>query len=157
MSTAAYRRHRQRMREVHAGQSLEGRDIGKPPRVRNPARKGACCRDFTRFCRTYFPWTFHLPFSPDHLKVIAKIETSVLEGGLFAVAMPRGSGKTSLCECAVTWALLYGHRRFVMLIAAERTLAENMLESIKIELETNAKLAADFPAVCFPIARLERI
>ena len=51
-------------------------------------------------------------WSDDHLKVIAKIEQAVLDGGLFAMAMPR-SGKTSLCEIACLWALLYGHREFV--------------------------------------------
>ena len=34
----------------------------------------------------------------------------MLDGGLFAMAMPRGSGKTTLCGCACIWAVLYGHR-----------------------------------------------
>jgi hypothetical protein len=32
------------------------------------------------------------------------------------MAMPRGSGKTTICECACIWAVLYGHREFVYLI-----------------------------------------
>lgn len=39
----------------------------------------------------YFGSTFHMPWSDDHLKVIRKIEKAVIEGGLFAMAMPRGS------------------------------------------------------------------
>ncbi len=42
----------------------------------------------------------------DHLKVIGKIERAVRTGGLFAMAMPRGSGKTVGCQTAVLWAAL---------------------------------------------------
>ncbi len=58
-----------------------------------PERKQRAERDFRFFCESYFPFTFHLAWSPDHLKVIAKVEEAVLHGGLFAMAMPRGSGK----------------------------------------------------------------
>ena len=137
--------------------SLSGRDIGELPAIANADRKARAERDFRFFCEQYFPQTFHLPWSPDHLKVIAKIEQAVLEGGLFAMAMPRGSGKTSLCETACLWALVYGHREFVALIGSDEDHAENMLDSIKVELETNDLLHDDFPEVCFPIRALEGI
>ncbi len=57
-------------------------------------------------CEAYFPETFSLPGAPDHLEVIVKIETAVLRGGLFAMAMPRGSGTTTLAETACIWAML---------------------------------------------------
>ena len=88
---------------------------------------------------------------------IAKIEQAVLEGGLFAMAMPRGSGKTTLCETACLWALLYGHREFVTLIGADEEHAEDMLESIKSELENNDLLEEDFSEVCGPIRALDGI
>jgi hypothetical protein len=154
---AGYERHKGAAAKRQAEQSLEGRDIGSCPPAKNPKRKAAARRDFRTFCLRYFPWLFSMPFCPDHLKVIAKIETSVLKGGLFAVAMPRGAGKTTLCESACLWALLYGHRSFVVLIGADEGAAARMLESIKVELETNELLAGDFGEVCYPIARLERI
>ena len=58
-----------------------------------PSGKRSAASDFRFFCESYFPLTFHLPWSPDHLKVIAKIEQAVLRGGLFAMAMPRGIGQ----------------------------------------------------------------
>ncbi len=122
-----------------------------------PDRKEACSRSFRRFCETYFPQTFHLAWSPDHLKVIAKIEEAVLEGGLFAMAMPRGSGKTTLCETACLWALLYGHREFVALIGSDEEHAADMLESIKSELENNDLIEEDFSEVAGPIRALEGI
>src|SRR5204863_429248 len=87
-------------------QSVAGRDIGEIPPVTDPARRDSCRRDFRLFCETYFSAVFALAWSPDHLKVISIIENSVLEGGLFAVAMPRGSGKTSLATCAADFVLI---------------------------------------------------
>lgn len=153
----AYGAHRERSRQRVRQMSSEGRDIGPPPPVEAPARREGCARDFEGFCRTYLPETFALPFSPDHRKAIARIEAAVIQGGLFALAMPRGSGKTTLAESAALWALLYAHRRFVVLIGAELGKAAGMLESIKVELECNDLLAADFPEVCHPIRALERI
>ena len=101
-----YEAMKERARLRNAVLSLSGRDIGALPAVADPARKATAARDFRFFCETYVPQTFHLKWSDDHLKVIAKIEQAVLEGGLFAMAMPRGSGKTSLCAVACLWAML---------------------------------------------------
>lgn len=152
-----YDAHRERARARSADLSLSGRDIGELPPVVNVDRKAAAERGFRYFCEAYFAPTFSLPWSPDHLKVIAKIEQAVLEGGLFAMAMPRGSGKTSLCETACLWALVYGHRPFVALVGADEEHAANMLDSIKAELENNDLLLEDFPEVVYPIHSLEGI
>jgi hypothetical protein len=76
--------------------SATGRDITPLPDVANPDRRAACEKDFRRFCDTYFPTAFTLPWSGDHLKVISKLEAAVLHGGQFAQAMPRGSGLARL-------------------------------------------------------------
>ncbi|TQE98696.1 MAG: hypothetical protein FKY71_12510 [Spiribacter salinus] len=96
-----------------------GRDIAPLPEVVDLDRKATARESFRAFCEAYFPLTFNLGWSRDHLKVIAKIEQAVLHGGLFAMAMPRGSGKTTLAECACLWAMLYGHREFVCLIGSD--------------------------------------
>jgi hypothetical protein len=88
-----YAQFRDRARARNAAMSLAGRDIGELPAVVNPERKVRAESDFRFFCEAYFPFTFNLPWSADHLKVIARIEEAVLHGGLFAMAMPRGSGK----------------------------------------------------------------
>jgi hypothetical protein len=155
--TSAYEQHKDRARERQAGQSRAGRDIGEIPPVADPERRAACEQNFRLFCETYFPLAFYLAWSPDHLKVVAKIEQSVIQGGLFALAMARGSGKSTICEFACIWAVLYGHRSFVALIGSEATHATEMMKSIKTELEANELLEQDFPEVCYPIARLEGI
>ncbi|HBT77228.1 MAG TPA: hypothetical protein DEB39_09970, partial [Planctomycetaceae bacterium] len=68
-------------------------DIGELPPVADPKRKAESLRSFKAFCENYFKDVFYLKWSEDHLRVIEKIERSVRHGGLFAMAMPRGSGK----------------------------------------------------------------
>lgn len=148
---------KERARARNAAIAQAGRDIGDFPEVVNPERKAAAAYDFQLFCESYFPFTFHLAWSVDHLKVIRKIEEAVLEGGLFAMAMPRGSGKSSLCEAACIWATFYGHRDFVCLIGSDEGHAMDMLDSIKTELDGNDLLLDDFPEAVYPIHCLEGI
>lgn len=155
--SAGYAAQKEKAYKRSQALSQSGRDIGDLPPVADPARKEACKYNFKLFCETYFPHIFNLGWSDDHLKVIQRIENSVLQGGLFALAMPRGSGKSSLCEAGGEWAIMYGHREFVTLIGATEGAALEMMESIKTEIESNEMLAADFPEVCYPIAQLEGI
>ena len=146
-----YEAMKEAARARNARLSASGRDIAPLPEVVDPERKARAEADYRFFCETYFPETFHLAWSDDHLKVIARIEHAVLEGGLFAMAMPRGSGKTSLAECACLWAILCGHRDFVCLIGSDEGHAMEMLDSIKTELGSNDRLLADFPEAVYPI------
>jgi hypothetical protein len=152
-----YEKLKERARARNIALAIAGRDIGELPSVVNAERKERAASDFRYFCESYFSLTFHLPWSPDHLKVIAKIEQAVLRGGLFAMAMPRGSGKTTICECACIWAVLYGHREFVCLIGSDEGHAMDMLESVKMELDGNDLLLEDFPEVVYPIQCLDGI
>ena len=152
-----YASFRAEMARKSLEKSLEGRDIGDLPPVDDPERKEKCRIDFKLFCETYFPEVYQLKWSDDHLRAIAKIQKSVLEGGLFALAMSRGSGKSSLTETAAIWAMLYGHREFVVLVGASESAALEMLDSIKTEFEVNEHIAADFPEVAYPIQKLQGI
>lgn len=162
LKSKAYERIKEAARERQASISRSARDIAQhdPPWVHapvKPRRRTRGGKDFRYFCEQYFPEAFTLAWSRDHLRVIAKIEKAVLEGGQFAMAMPRGSGKTTLCEHACLWATLYGHCRFVVIIAAEQSLAEDALKSIKSEIENNDQLEEDFSEVCGPVRAMEGI
>lgn len=152
-----YEAHKEEMNRRQQAQSASGRDIGSLPEIVNPQRKADCEFDFKLFCESYFPQSFILAWSDDHIKCIEKIEGAVLAGGLFALALPRGSGKTTISECGAIWAALYGHREFIVIIGATETAAGEILSSVKIELETNELLAEDFPEVCYPIEALAGI
>ena len=155
MTRAAYERKRSAAAATSRSMSRAGRDIGDIPPVADNARRWRGEQSLRAFCEAYFPRRFSLAWSNDHLKVIAKIEACVVRGDTLAVAMPRGSGKTSMCEVGAMWAVITGRHPFVFLVGSSADHALTMLESIKSELANNEELAADFPEVCYPIRRLE--
>jgi hypothetical protein len=150
-----YAAKKEKERARNAAASRSGRDVGPLPPVADPKRRAAAEKSLLVFCETYFPGRFYLGWSKDHLKVIERLQKAVEKGGLFALAMPRGSGKTNLCEVAVLWATMTGRRFFVVLIGASRGAAMENAHAIRAELELNDLLAADFPEVCVPIRKLE--
>lgn len=148
---------RSRAAERSRNASRAGREIGPLPEVQNISRRESTVLDFGRYCEIYRRKTFALRWSADHLRMISKIEEVVLRGGRQAYAMCRGFGKTSMCEAAAEWAHFHGHSPFTALIGATDDAADEMLESIKKEIEDNDLLLADFPEVCYPIRCLEGI
>jgi len=156
-AAAAYDRHKKRSASAKRIVSSEARDIGEMPKVTDPKRRESCRQGFRAFCETYLTDLFPLAWSPDHLTAIAKIEGAVLRGELFAFAMPRGSGKTTLSEAACLWAMLYGHRQFIVLVGADQTIASSMADSLKAQIENNDTLLEDFPEACYPVRCLDRI
>jgi hypothetical protein len=154
---SAYESHRDRQAARSREQSEATRDIGELPPIQDLARMEACLDSFRAFCETYLSNTFTLTWSEDHLEIIAAVEAAVINGERLAFAMPRGSGKTSLVEAAALWALLFGHQEFVAIVGSDEGHALTMLESIKVEAETNELILADFPGAVFPIVALDRI
>jgi hypothetical protein len=158
-AAADYAKHSERAATRQADASRAGRDIGEIPKVADPARKERGSKSLEFFLRAYLGKRFYLPWSEDHIKAIDKTQRAILSGiaELFAWAMPRGGGKTSIVVGAALWALLYFPQMFLLLLAATDDLAKNLLSSIKAELETNTVLAADFPEVCYPVSKLDGI
>ena len=152
-----YEQHKTNARERQAEQSAKGRDIGPIPPVADPARRQAARDSLRVFCQTYLSSVFYLGWSEDHLAAIAQIERTVLDGGQFALAMPRGSGKTSLLTAAIVWATLYNHRRYAVIISHDAPRAKQIMATVKHYLSIDPLFLADFPEVCLPFARLENI
>lgn len=150
-------KHRERSKQQTQKRLAEVSDIGEIPSVADPKRRRKTTRSFKAFCEVYFPDVFYLKWSPIHLETIKAIEEAVVRGAIQALALPRGSGKTSLCQAAVVWAILTGRRRFGVLIAANQSRANQLLNDIKTWLETNELLLEDFPEVVYPIRQLEGI
>jgi hypothetical protein len=148
---------KERARARSAEVSESGRDIGPIPRIADPKRRAEASTCLRRFLEIYLPETFTLAWSSDHLKVIARLEEAASLGGLFAEAAPRGFGKTSLTEGAILWAVLTGRRRFPVALGSAKIAALAILDSLKVELEFNERLADDFPEVCYAIVKLEGI
>ena len=151
MGSETYERHRNRATELSAERSRDGRDIGSPPDVVDQGRRDGCRRDLIRYLETYHWDAFPLEWCDDHRTAIARIQQAVLNGNLFAVAMPRGSGKTTILERAILWALLYGHHAYAFLIAANDGKAKEAIAHIQMELVCNELLFEDFPEICHPL------
>ncbi len=96
--------------------SAEGRDIGSIPECVNPERRASCEFDLFQFGMTYNPEAFGLESGQIHRDCVARLQESVLQGALYAFAMPRGSGKTTWGRTAAFWAASYGHWRYPFLI-----------------------------------------
>lgn len=157
MPRKEYGDHREAMASVSRARSKSGREIGPLPAVQNPDRRAAAEADLRVFLETYFHRKFRLSWSDDHLTVISITESAINQGGSFAVGMPRGNGKTSICIGATMWAMFTGRRRFPAVVGADSKAACDILDAIKAEIECNELLLADFPEICYPVRCLDGI
>ena len=71
------------------------RNIPELPDVKNPSRREECSKSLQRFVEEYFrdDEKFNLPWASFHLESMRRMQASIVNGGLFALALPRGSGK----------------------------------------------------------------
>jgi hypothetical protein len=152
-----YGAQRERARARQAELSESGRDIGELPPIENPERRAKALANLEFFAVTYFPRRFTKALSDDQRASFKELQRVIEQGGTQAYAAPRGDGKTTRAEVATIWAVLSGKRRFAAFVGATRSAADESLQSIKGEFETNDLLDADFPEVCHPIRALEGI
>lgn len=152
-----YRQHSARTASVQAAQSRAGRDIGEIRPIENIERRQKCRDNPELFCLTYNPAAFPLPFSQDHRDAIARIRESVTQGALYAFAMDRGKGKTTLCRMLSLWAISYALCRYLFLIGANATKAEDNLSAIKTFMRFLPLYRADFPEISQAVEHLAGI
>ena len=142
--------HRDKVRVAKAGRLHAEKHVHIPTPA-DPGRRLECGADLAVFLRHYFPDEFSLPFSADQLEQLRAMQEVIAAGGRLAVAAPRGDGKTTRIIRAALWAMLYGHRRFLVPVAADEEKAGQILATVKAELSQNERLIADFPEVCVPL------
>ena len=156
--TDEQRHERQKARSAKylTQQSKSGRDIGELDTDGiNWELRHACKRNLKLFSETYLPNIFYLGWSNDQLKCVAKAEKVVMDGGTFALAMPRGGGKTAICRSTILWATAYGHRRFPYFVGSTQPMAIQTLGAIKTYWYRSQLLRRDFPEIGWPIYKLE--
>lgn len=140
-------------------------EIGDIPPVRHPRVRARCERDLE-----LFGWLY-CRIRPDaaggvlqhraspliRARLVRTLQEVIFNGGQFAVMYTRGGGKTTWMTIALVWALLYGHRHFPVVIAANGALAKSILKTVYKIIEGNPAIAADFPAVAIPIRKLNGV
>ena len=98
--------------------------------------------DYWYFCRTYLPHYFSCPSCPAHEYLFERLED---EGGTSAVAMPRAHAKSTHASFAhPLWKILNKKRKFIVLISNTRFQASCFLRFLRLELEYNERIKADF-------------
>lgn len=136
--------YREYQAEWRRNQTAKGQEIAPLPPIVDPSRRERCRHSLREFCESYFPKTFYLGWSANHLKVIAKLEEAVKYGNLFALAMPRASGKTAIGKAVSLWSVLGSWRRFVVYITANDSKAVEMVKALKLFVRFNELLYQDF-------------
>jgi len=144
---AAAEKKREYDAEYSRTKSRSKRDIRTPSRNEplNDERRAAGFASLRSFLDSYFPEAFNLAWSDDHLTMIDTLQHVIESGGKFALAMPRGSGKSTIVRRAAIWAMLTGRRKGIQLVSATEELSVEAMEQIREELVFNNELELDFP------------
>jgi len=103
-------------------------------------------RHLEKWLSYYMPDTFCDKWGSVHLDCINRLQNCINNGGCFALAMPRGDGKSAIGKGASVYATLTGRRSYVVPIGATDELAMSYLDFIKDQLDgSNELLAEDYP------------
>lgn len=154
---AGYDAFRDQQADIAAARSAKGREIGTIPAIANVRRRSRASKSLKLFCKTYNPRAFYLGWADFHLRGIERIEEAAFIGALYALAFPRGSGKTTLCRMAALWVLANAIRRYAFIIGANDQKANDTLDSLRLLMRFSPEFAADYPEISYPIIHLRGI
>src|SRR3989338_1384639 len=107
-------------------------------------------RNFHDFRRYYFASANVTPDAKFHYNICnILVKITDHRGQKWAIAAPRGSGKSAIITTQyVIYALCLGLEKYIVIISSTREQAADYLQSIKGQLQYNARLLRDFPEVC---------
>ena len=126
-----------------------------PSNIRREIRQAAArlkreeFKDFKSFRKCYFrDYEKRSPAFHDELASILEDLDSKC-GQKFALAAPRGHGKSTIVTVQYAlYKICRSQGGYIIIISHTAAQARDALANIKIELETNLKLRADFPDIC---------
>lgn len=120
-------------------------EIGPLPDPENWPRRESCRFDMRLFALTYFAATCWRGFAPYQEEMIAAFQDSELTGARVARAVRRGGFKSTLARIAVIHGILYGYRKFPLMIGATEGKSAEHRDNL-IEMIASSKiLHKDFP------------
>lgn len=112
-------------------------------------RRDKADSDLEFFARTYFPHYVQGPGSKLHdwlYKRLPKV-AQFMGGTKLAIAAPRGEAKSTLVsQIFVIWLVVTQRRHYICLVMDAFEQAAEMMEAIRAELDTNPRLAMDYPS-----------
>ena len=113
------------------------------------ARRERVQFDYQYFCQTYFPHYVPTPHFSLFQQFLFKRFPEIIDGaadGREVHEAPRGEAKSTYeTQLGSLWCIVTGRKHMIGIIMNTEEQAAEMLESIKAELDTNPRLAMDFP------------
>ncbi|WP_407059096.1 phage terminase large subunit [Ralstonia syzygii subsp. celebesensis] len=116
------------------------------------ARRERAWNDYEFFCRTYFPHYVPTPHFSLFQRFVFKRLPEMIDGDADAREVheaPRGEAKSTYeTQLGTLWCIVTGRKHMIGIFMNILEQAAEMLESIKAELDSNPRLAMDFPEAC---------
>lgn len=131
-----------------------GRELGEIPNIVCPLRWLECKMSLLQFGLTFCfgkDKMIKRKPSPRMVRFVNALQETIEHGGNRHVRWPRGKGKSTWLKVAAIWALVYGYRKFVVIIAATRPMAEEMVAEIWRFCSEDPLFAEDFPMFAKPL------
>jgi len=129
--------------------------FGNTTPARKRKRRQRALVNLKFFAETYFPHYLTEAPSIMHLSLYKKYQKLLLcsekknKGAKDIEAAPRGNAKSTLTSLILPlWCIAGERRRFIALVSETTEQAEEFLEFIKAELDSNERLREDFPQAC---------
>ena len=154
MAKLSSRQFAQQLAELAAGfrQQIEAQVTGfDPDPAASRARRARADREFEYFARCYFPHYITKPNSRLHDYLYTRLPEIADSGKAEtdAIAAPRGEAKSTITsQIFVIWCVVTGRKWYPLIGMDAFDQAAIMLEAIKAELESNPRLAMDYPEAC---------
>lgn len=123
----------------------EAQEIGPLPAIADRSRRESCRMDLARYAKTYFWPSVNKGFAPYQSEMVAAFQQVVLSGGKEARAVRRGGLKSTLARIAVSWAVMYGHRKFPVLVGATDDKSNEHRDNLLAMWMSSELHKADFP------------
>lgn len=141
---------------VHA-HVARGAEIGELHQPFDIDRRASCKYDLLRFGIIYCGCLLKHQADERMQDFIFAMQSTVINGGRLHIRMPRGAGKTAWVKIAIIWAIVYGHREYVVVFAARGDLAKSIIDDVWSVAEKSEELYEDFPEVCVPIRHIDGV
>ncbi len=113
------------------------------------SRVRECSRSLEKFAKTYFPDIYSSEFSPLHKEFFESIEDIIFNKkrrkNFYVRAAPRGHGKSQvLSHLLPIFCICFKYKQNILIISDTLDQAKSFISAIKVELEENELLRADF-------------
>lgn len=125
-----------RSRQVKAlNKAQKARDVAPScPDIKYPLDRIKCDKSLLYFAKRCFPHICKLQFGELHKQYLKNLQDIFQNGGLQALSVTRGGGKSSLAQIGIIWAVLTGRRKFPLYVTATAKMSKKAIKNIKSNL-----------------------